>query len=147
MRWKLMRNLALMPILALIAVGCGDPSNDSTPAGGSSGEVDTLRIEVRPRAEAEPLTATLRCGTPPEATGFIGDAEKACRTVRASKQVLIHGPPDNVMCTEIYGGPQRARITGTLEGQRVDLEVTREDGCAIALWDELEPLLGAPPAL
>jgi hypothetical protein len=144
---KLMRNLALMPILALIAVGCGDPPSDATGSAGSSEEVDTLRIEVRPRAEAEPLTATLRCGTPPEATGFIGDAEKACRTVRATKQVLIHGPPDNVMCTEIYGGPQRARITGTVDKQRVDLEVTREDGCAIALWDELEPRLGAPPSL
>jgi hypothetical protein len=147
MRWKLMRNMALMPILALIAVGCGDPSGDSTPAGGGSEEVDTLKIEVRPRADAEPLTATLRCTTPPEATGFISDAEKACETVRATKHVLIHGPPDNVMCTEIYGGPQRARITGTVDKQRVDLEVTREDGCAIALWDELEPLLGAPPSL
>jgi hypothetical protein len=144
---KLMRNLALMPILALIAVGCGDPSSDSTSSAGSSEEVDALRIEVRARADAEPLTATLRCGTPPEATGFISDAEKACRTVRATKQVLIHGPPDNVMCTEIYGGPQRARITGTVDKQRVDLEVTREDGCAIALWDELQTLLGAPPAL
>jgi hypothetical protein len=131
-------------IAALLAAGCGEPSDGATPPGGGSKQADTVQIEVRARPNAEPQTATVRCGSAPEATGYITNASAACDAVAASKHVLIHGPPDNVMCTEIYGGPQQARITGTVDGQRVDLTVTREDGCAIALWDELEPLLGAP---
>ena len=145
MRRYLLRGLICMSILALLGAGCGDPADDATSSGGSSDRVDTLKIEVRARDGADPQTATLRCGMAPEATGYIKDAAGACQTVDASKQVLIHGPPDNIACTEIYGGPQQAHIMGTLDGQRVDLMVTRTDGCAIALWDELEPLLGVAP--
>jgi hypothetical protein len=146
MKSKAMKGLPLV-LLAVVAIACGEPSSDATSGGGSSDQVVSLKIEVRARAGADAQTATLRCGQAPEATGYIKDAAAACETAEASREVLIHGPPDNVACAEIYGGPQRARITGTLEGQRVDLEVTREDGCAIALWDELQPLLGAPPSL
>lgn len=127
----------------LVLVACGEDSPPISSGGGGSG--DSLRIEVRAEAEADPDTATLECGEEAGSTGFIDDAAQACRAMRASKQLLIHGPPANVVCTEIYGGPQKARITGTIDGERVDLRVTREDGCAIALWDELEDLIGPPP--
>ena len=38
----------------------------------------------------------------------------------------------------------RARVTGTVQGERVDMTVTRTDGCGTADWQALEPLLGDP---
>jgi hypothetical protein len=48
------------------------------------------------------------------------------------------------MCAEIYGGPQTARITGTVAGTRVRVEITRADGCGIDDWNRLVWLLGPP---
>ncbi|WP_030755621.1 SSI family serine proteinase inhibitor [Streptomyces sp. NRRL F-5135] len=47
------------------------------------------------------------------------------------------------MCTTMYGGPATARITGTWAGRPVDAAFSRSDGCEIARWDRLVPLLPA----
>jgi hypothetical protein len=52
-----------------------------------------------------------------------------------------------VACTEIYGGPDVATITGSVDGEPVDATVTRSNGCEIARWDALEPVLGEPSGL
>ena len=39
------------------------------------------------------------------------------------------------MCTEIYGGPQTATVTGTFRGEPVSAEFSRTNGCEIARWD------------
>lgn len=53
------------------------------------------------------------------------------------------GPPR--ICTQQYGGPQRAVITGTLAGKTVRTELSLTDGCEIARWRALAPLLGGTP--
>lgn len=59
---------------------------------------------------------------------------------------LVEGPPADQVCTEEYGGPDVAMITGTIEGQPVDTTVDRTDGCGIADWDDLLADL-LPPAV
>jgi hypothetical protein len=49
--------------------------------------------------------------------------------------------PEDTACTEIFGGPQRAEITGTLGGKRVDATFTRANGCEIERWDALGAVL------
>ena len=50
------------------------------------------------------------------------------------------------MCTEIYGGPDVATITGDIDGAPVDTTVDRANGCGIDDWDTvLAGLL--PPAV
>jgi LysM repeat protein len=44
----------------------------------------------------------------------------------------------------VYGGPQTARVVGTVGGRRVNLSIDRSDGCGIADWDKLRALLGKP---
>ena len=46
-----------------------------------------------------------------------------------------------------YGGPEKAHMTGTLEGKPVDVEVTRSDGCGIADYEALFAALGRNPPL
>ncbi|WP_240139621.1 SSI family serine proteinase inhibitor [Streptomyces sp. MUM 178J] len=45
------------------------------------------------------------------------------------------------MCTHQYGGDATARITGTWRGQRIDARFSRANGCEIARWRNLEPVL------
>ena len=50
-------------------------------------------------------------------------------------------------CTQIYGGDERAHVTGTLEGRRVDVTFARRDGCGIADYDALFAALERPAPL
>lgn len=50
------------------------------------------------------------------------------------------GPPR--LCTQQYGGPQVAVVTGTFHGRTVDSVFTRTDGCEISRWRTMAPLLG-----
>jgi hypothetical protein len=52
--------------------------------------------------------------------------------------------PDDAVCAEQFGGPQTARVTGRWNGKPVDLELSRANGCVIAQWDSLGPLLPIP---
>lgn len=50
------------------------------------------------------------------------------------------GPPK--MCTQQYGGPQVAVVTGWYLGREVHSKFLRTDGCEIARWRAMSPLLG-----
>ncbi|TLM75168.1 serine protease inhibitor [Pseudarthrobacter sp. NamB4] len=51
------------------------------------------------------------------------------------------GPPK--LCTQQYGGPQVAVVTGTFHGRTVESVFTRTDGCEISRWKAMAPLLGS----
>lgn len=53
------------------------------------------------------------------------------------------GPPK--LCTQQYGGPQVAVVTGNFHGRNVQSEFRRTDGCEIARWNALAALLGGTP--
>ena len=50
------------------------------------------------------------------------------------------GPPK--LCTQQYGGPQVAVVTGTVNGRPVNVTFRRTDGCEISRWRAMAPLLG-----
>lgn len=75
------------------------------------------------------------------------DPTDACLAMGESDlaERLIEGPPADRICTEQYGGPDVATVTGTLDGQSVDTQFDRTNGCGIDEWDDLAaPIL--PPA-
>jgi len=49
--------------------------------------------------------------------------------------------PRNIVCTEIYGGPQRARVVGTVNGRRIFATFARSNGCEIDRWQRISPWL------
>ena len=53
------------------------------------------------------------------------------------------GPPK--LCTQQYGGPQVAVVTGSVNGRPVNVTFRRTDGCEIARWRAMAPLLGGTP--
>ena len=54
---------------------------------------------------------------------------------------LFASLPQDTVCTEIYGGPQKARVVGTVNGQRVRAMFTRTNGCEISRWQRISPWL------
>lgn len=53
------------------------------------------------------------------------------------------GPPK--LCTQQYGGPQVAVVTGNFHGRQVQCAFRRTDGCEIARWNTMAALLGGTP--
>jgi hypothetical protein len=57
--------------------------------------------------------------------------------------LLISQPREDRVCTLIYGGPQRVRVTGAIDGKRVVRRFARTNGCQIADYDRLAVALPA----
>jgi hypothetical protein len=91
--------------------------------------------------------ATLRCDSDhTQATGFLRTRSKAaCQLIRRGVlSQVIRDQKSRRLCNQIYSGPQHAQITGTIGAKRVDLTITRTDGCGTGDWDKLKTLLGRP---
>lgn len=61
------------------------------------------------------------------------------RAVVCAKLARVRRPfapvPPNVACSQIYGGPQIAVVTGTFRGHRMRARFNRKNGCEIARWN------------
>ena len=56
---------------------------------------------------------------------------------------MFEPTPGDVACTQQYGGPETATVTGTFKGEQVDAKFSRQNGCEIARWEDALPLLEA----
>jgi hypothetical protein len=105
---------------------------------GTSLADDDLQVTLDPGDGTERSTWTLSCLEP--VGGDHPDADAACAQLRTLEDPFAP-IPDDVACTEQFGGPQKAHVLGRWDGQPVDLELSRVDGCHISQWDALVPLL------
>lgn len=141
-----MRLLLLLALLTLTACaspaapGAEPPAASDPAAGGISQADDDLQVEFDRGDGTEPESWTLTCVGVVE--GSHPEAEAACAHLATMADPFAPLPADRV-CTEQYGGPQTAHVVGRWKGQPVDLELSRVDGCAIAQWDSLFPLVPA----
>jgi hypothetical protein len=125
----------------------GAPGTTLPPADPSV--VISLSVEVTAVPGEVPQTASLSCGDAAAGSGFLADpaaAQAACNLLhnnQAADQRLIQGPDPNLLCIELYGGPEVAKVSGIIHGQSVNTTIDRTDGCGTAAWDLLNPLLTA----
>jgi hypothetical protein len=115
-------------LVALVSAGCGS---------GTAGGTAMLTITVQDGAGGAPRVWTLTCDPP---GGDHPDPAAACAAIDAAPRPFAPVPAD-MACTEIYGGPETATITGTWRGEPVDAAYRRTDGCEIARWTALAPVL------
>ena len=87
---------------------------------------------------SESITWTLRCNP---ARGSLPRPARACSRLAAGGARLFARLPRNIVCTEIYGGPQRARVVGTVNGRRIFATYARSNGCEIDRWQRISPWL------
>ena len=124
------------------AGGGPDAGFDGGAAGGGISRTENdLAIGLDPGDGSAPFSWTLVCaGT---AEGSHPDPEAACTHLRGLEEPFAPLPAD-VACTEQYGGPETAHVTGVWGGEPVDLGLARNNGCTISQWASLGPLLAIP---
>jgi hypothetical protein len=71
-------------------------------------------------------------------------ARRACATARRIAGLLASGPDPHRACTQIYGGPERALVTGTIGSRRIHRGFSRTNGCGVSDWRRAMPLLPRP---
>jgi len=127
-------------VLCLSVAGCGSVAEDA-PEPQARGT--QLEITVWPKGEGKsnPLTTTLSCDP---TSGDVTDPDAACAVVAAKGASLFEPTPAGRSCTELYGGPQEARVIGSVSGQDVDSRFGRKDGCEIARWDAVASFVPVP---
>jgi Subtilisin inhibitor-like len=142
--------MALVLVGGALLAGCGSsqssaPSDDDTSIIAAQTDLD---ITVWPdgKRAGEPQRYTLSC---PEPSGDHPDPVKACEAVYDLNADAFEPVPPDAICTEIYGGPQQARLEGTFAGAAdvvpVALDLSRQNGCQIDLWDRFAKIVPQPP--
>lgn len=118
-----------------------DPSpSRSAPATGADGEVGPVDLTaVVDDGAGTQTTSTLTCEP---VGGDVPQPEVACEQIASSAGLPFEPVDPDTMCTQVYGGPQTATVTGTIDGEPVESTFSRVNGCEISRWDALTALLG-----
>jgi hypothetical protein len=148
------RRLAVLAVTVLVlTVGCANQiAEPSGPTPGSAMPVTpSEQAAPAPTAETD-LTIVVNTGSGATKTwrltcsppgGTHPDPEAACRALQSNGTVALPPVPKDKACTQIYGGPETATITGTWQGKPVMSTFARNDGCQISRWKLMQGLL--PP--
>ena len=119
-------------LLAVLASACGEEA----PAGsGGAAEVDLVVRVDRDGSDGPKPERRTRVSCLP------GDSSRPCRVARALDAADFAPVDAKTACTEIYGGPEIARVTGVLDGRRVAADFSRNNGCEIGRWERVAKLL------
>ncbi|MFR9725668.1 SSI family serine proteinase inhibitor [Streptomyces sp. MS19] len=116
----------------------------AAPAGHALESGDRLTVTVEGAGDGRDGTYELECAPP---GGTHPDPEGACEVLRAARAPFATaGETDGAepLCTYVYGGPATATIQGVWNGEPVHARYSRTNGCEIARWDALVPVLPGP---
>jgi hypothetical protein len=129
-----MRGAVALAFAAAVLCACASGSAGTS----ASGTALTVTYWDDGARTADRVQWTLRCNPP---RGTLARAATACRKLANGGAKLFAPVPRDVACTQIYGGPQVARVVGRVKGVRVSARFARTDGCQISRWERLSPWL------
>jgi len=135
-----MRNAVQLAALLLAVTGCGtqtgaepgEGAGDRPDKAGRTGEGGRTELTVVVAGTGRGRTTYVLTCDP--AGGDHPDPVAACRALDELDDPFAP-VPDGQACTEIYGGPQTAVVTGTFRGRSVEAVFDRTNGCQISRWD------------
>ena len=127
---------ALLACLLLAACGEDDEQPVATPSPEPAALAD-LKVVVDPDGDQSrpPRRLAIRCSSPDDSPG--------CEAVSKIERKTFEPTPGNVACTQQFGGPQTATVTGTLRGEPVDSKFSLANGCEISRWRDAAAILDA----
>ena len=118
----------LLLLLLLASTACGANSSGSSAS-------TKLSVTVWPHGKSgRGVSYTLVC---PRGTGTLPAAHSACSKLRRIRIKAFAPVPAGTACTELYGGPQTARVTGHFAGKSIKANFNRTNGCEIERWSRL----------
>ncbi|MFJ5260566.1 SSI family serine proteinase inhibitor [Streptomyces sp. NPDC088387] len=103
----------------------------------NSGRLTVSLRDADGRATTYDLSCEPNGGSHPDVSGACGAVDRE----RRAGQDPFAPVPEGSTCTMLYGGKATAHVTGTWSGRRVDARFDRTNGCEIARWNRLVPLL------
>jgi hypothetical protein len=127
------------------SVPAPSPSAPPAPTAGPGAGNAELSITVRPSPTETALNYTLVCREGlPAAESKHPRPEAACAALKNNAALLSPDTRGTARaCTEQYGGPQQATVTGIVDETPVDATFARTNGCEIGAWDAARDVLGA----
>jgi hypothetical protein len=129
-----MKIVVLLACLAALGVaGCG--GDDEQAASPPAVAELTVTVDHDGDGSKQPRTTTVKCDSAQDSD--------TCKAVDAMAAKTFQPVGDMVACTQQYGGPQTATVTGTLHGEAIDAKFSRVNGCEISRWEQAAPLLEA----
>jgi hypothetical protein len=147
MRRRAAAGLVIAVLVAGAApAGCGEEDEPAAQATATTAsEVVELTV-VYDDGSGRKTTGALTCrGANRSATGALeaGGASPAelCEQALGNAELLTKKPDEGRQCTQVYGGPETAVVTGTIGGERVNRRFTRTNGCEIADYTRAAGLL------
>jgi hypothetical protein len=136
--------LAGLAAAALGACGEADEPAAQRTATAAAGKAIELTV-VFDDGSGRKTTGTLTCrGADRRAAGALdGRASPAelCAQARGNAELLTSRPDKRRACTQIYGGPETALVTGTIDGDKVNRRFSRTNGCELADYTRAAGLL------
>lgn len=131
-----MRWLSVLAFTAIAIVGSASAGAGTEPS--TALTVSYWEKGLPSIGATDPVTWTLRCRP---ARGTLPRPGVACSRLAEGGRELFTPVPRDAICTQIYGGPQIARVIGVVEGKRVWATFSRTNGCHISRWNRLFPWL------
>lgn len=138
----MLRVVALLAVLAATVGGAAAQSAPNRPAQTPDTDLRILLWENGRGQQAAPARWTLKCE--PD-SGTLPKRGAACDRLDRLTRPFAPTPKD-AACTEIYGGPQQAQITGSHDGRRIWVTLSARNGCEISRWNRLRFLVGGMSA-
>jgi hypothetical protein len=123
MRW------IVLILVATVAAGCGAEERASS---GSLAQL-TVRLDADGPGPDKAREVKVTCDA-------AGDSE-ACGAAAGLKPSDFAAVPSGRVCTDIFGGPETASVSGELRGESVNGEFKRQNGCEIKRWKAIAGLL------
>jgi hypothetical protein len=146
MRVQLRLGLLLLVILVSSCADSGSPGQPPPSVSGAPGSPSTVSSAaeltiVVDDGQGSTTTWRLTCDPP---GGDHPDPAAACDALAAHGERALPPVAKDRACSQVYGGPQTATVSGTWRGRAVNSRFSLVDGCQIARWKSLVGLL--PPA-
>jgi hypothetical protein len=102
----------------------------------------TITLRESPEAREYEFRLVADAGRPTAESTLPDPAAALAAVERYGEDIFFPKPGPPKLCTQQYGGPQVAVVTGTFHGRTVEAVFTRTDGCEISRWKIMGPLLG-----
>ena len=134
--------LALLGAMTLGACGESDePAAQQATTGSAVIELTVLYDDGSGRKTSGTLTCR---GADRHAEGALqgrASAAELCAQARGVSELLTSEPDAGRACTQVYGGPETAVVTGMIDGQKIERRFTRTNGCELADYTRAAGLL------
>lgn len=129
----MLRRYAILVAAVALVAACGSASESGD--GDTDPPTTELAFVIDLGDGGEPQSVELDCATADGA-----EAQVCADLVAAHPDVFEFSDPGQP-CTQIYGGPETIEVTGTVEGQAVEVDYSRENGCEIDRYDRIAEIL------